>query len=201
MDTQKAWESEYAKDSPNNKNEFPYIEIVSFIRKNFTNKIAPQNRADIKILELGCGWGNNIKFIAKEGFSAYGLDFSKTAINHIKELAKDLDNLYPVFGDMLELSTIFEPQFDAIVDRAGMQTLANSKDIARTINEAYKVLKPNGMLFAMIFSQGVYTNLNITQDELKAALSVFKKCSIDTCKYTSDNQSKEHFGFIIQAVK
>ena len=49
---------------------------MSFIFKNFKNKI----RKNVKVLDLGCGGGNNSYFIAKEGFDLYAVDGSNTSI-------------------------------------------------------------------------------------------------------------------------
>ena len=54
-------------------NKYPYDEVVSFIFKNYNN--ATRNKT--KILDLGCGGGNNSYFIAKEGFDLYAIDGSK----------------------------------------------------------------------------------------------------------------------------
>ena len=57
-------------------NKYPFDSVVSFIFKNFKNKI----RKNVKVLDLGCGGGNNSYFIAKEGFDLYAVDGSNTSI-------------------------------------------------------------------------------------------------------------------------
>jgi 2-polyprenyl-3-methyl-5-hydroxy-6-metoxy-1,4-benzoquinol methylase len=58
------WENEIYGDGKNIA-RYPYDVILSFIYRNF-----PRNkpRNEIKILEVGCGTGNNLWFAAREGF-------------------------------------------------------------------------------------------------------------------------------------
>ena len=57
--------------------QVPFDQVVSTIFKYF----ARSDRKQIKVLELGCGTANNIAFLAKEGFDAYGVDGSEHAIS------------------------------------------------------------------------------------------------------------------------
>tara|TARA_B100001989_G_C24330657_1_gene359812 strand:+ start:87 stop:455 length:369 start_codon:yes stop_codon:yes gene_type:complete len=73
------WELEIYKKK-NQLNKFPYLEIVSFFRnKKFKKK------SKIKVLEIGCGAGNNLLFLAQEGFNVSGTDVSPSAINFAKK--------------------------------------------------------------------------------------------------------------------
>ena len=57
-------------------NRYPYDRVVSFILNNFSSG----NRSTKRILDLGCGGGNHIKFLAEEGFNYYGIDGSEESI-------------------------------------------------------------------------------------------------------------------------
>ena len=61
--------------------KYPGEELIRFIARNF---YAAPNRKDIRILEVGCGTGANLWFLAKEGFNAFGIDGSQiTKIYHL----------------------------------------------------------------------------------------------------------------------
>lgn len=42
-----------------------------------------------KVLDIGCGYGRNSFYLAKEGFEAHGLDISTTSIEWGKQIAKE----------------------------------------------------------------------------------------------------------------
>ena len=107
------WEKLYRKETTRHKNRYPNTEVVSFILKNFGNK----NRRMITILDLGCGWGNNLKFLYAEDFDAYGIDKSETAVSHCKTIC---DNV--VVGDIADIPYPDE-FFDAVIDRNSMQNV------------------------------------------------------------------------------
>ena len=56
------------------------MELASFYKKKYP-KIRPE---DINILEIGCGSGSNIKYLASLGYNVYGIDISETAVKYAK---------------------------------------------------------------------------------------------------------------------
>ena len=78
------WERNYKKKR---YNSYPYDKVVSIILRTYPIK---KNRKKIKVLDLGCGGGNNTEFLAKEGFDVYAVDGSKEAINLTKKRVSKL---------------------------------------------------------------------------------------------------------------
>ena len=76
------WETIYSKNK-NYRTLYPYDEVVTFIYQN------KEKKRNIKILELGCGTGNNVIFFSEIGFDVYGIDMSKTAIDYCKKRLKE----------------------------------------------------------------------------------------------------------------
>ena len=58
-------------------NEFPFSDLISF----FYNKFK-ENSSKLNILEVGCGAGNNLEFIAKLGHNVFGIDASEKIIEY-----------------------------------------------------------------------------------------------------------------------
>ncbi len=109
-----------------------------------------------KILDLGCGLGNNLFFLHKMGFEAWGADVSDVAIKTIKKISDDNKLNIPV--DLCEFQKLpyNDNFFDAIIS---VQTLNHGyeKDVLRGINEMRRVLKPSGYIFITLpgrISQG-----------------------------------------------
>lgn len=133
------WEARY-KDNPKYRNHYPWSSIVSFIYSNVPNN---KESNKIKILEVGCGNGNNLWFAAREGFRVAGIDGSETAIAYAKEwfgregLAGDFR-----VGDFTNLP--FEDNcFDIVIDRSAL-TFCGTPAINNAIAEIWRVLCPEG---------------------------------------------------------
>jgi len=134
-----SWEEKYFNES-SYRNHYPWSFIVShaFGVLKKINLDRP-----LKILEIGCGTGNNLIFLAKEGFNTSGIDGSKTAISYAKSWSQR-ENLKIDFhlGDFSSLP--FEDnEFDFIFDRAAI-SLSNFEGIKKTIDEMHRVLKTSG---------------------------------------------------------
>lgn len=132
--------------------EYPPEDLIRFIARHFYQS---PNRPAIKILEMGCGTGANLWFIAKEQFAVYGIDCSNTAISLARQ---KLDNEIPSWtgqlrvGDFVELP--FEDNyFDAVIDMEAVYCNSFEKS-KRIYDEAARVLKANGLLYIKTFACG-----------------------------------------------
>ena len=70
MQNQKEWLNLHAniKHQP----KYPSSDVVSFVFKNF--------KKGSTILDLGCGAGRHLKFLAENGFECYGVDYSENGV-------------------------------------------------------------------------------------------------------------------------
>lgn len=135
------WEDLYSEGKHLNK--YPWDAIVTFIFRNYS-KIA--KKEEIKILEVGCGAGNNLWFAAREGFNVTGIDISESAINYAKNRFLE-DGLNGEFFVSAITELPFESNtFDLIIDRAVITCLSNI-EAKIAINEIKRTLKPNGKIF------------------------------------------------------
>jgi SAM-dependent methyltransferase len=129
---------------------YPPEELVRFMGRNFFQ--APDRRA-VKVLEIGCGAGANLLFLAQEGFDATGLDGSAVALERAaarlaaRGLSARLDR-----GDAIQMPYA-DASFDCVLDIECVyaNTLADSRLI---LAEAHRVLKPGGGLFSKTFMTG-----------------------------------------------
>ncbi|MBN1696335.1 MAG: class I SAM-dependent methyltransferase [Spirochaetales bacterium] len=116
------------------------------------HKIVPilKERAHKRILDLGCGTGRHIIYLAKRGFNVFGLDNSPKALSVASRWVKD-EGVEAVFtsGDMKD-PLPFENNFlDAVISiqvihHAGITTI---KSIIREIK---RVLRRDGLLFITV---------------------------------------------------
>jgi SAM-dependent methyltransferase len=132
--------------------KYPSEDVIRFVARNFYKV---PDRSSVKILEVGCGPGANLWYIAKERFAAYGIDGSTSAIAACRQR---LDVEVPGWqGELAEGDVCSLPYsdncFDAVIDIECIY--ANLYDDARRIyQEVRRVLKPNGKLLSKMFSSG-----------------------------------------------
>jgi len=133
---------------------YPGEDLIRFVARNFYRH---EVRSNIHVLEIGCGPGANLWFLAREGFSFAGIDGSASAI----ELAsKRLDNEIPDWrsrgslhvGDVERLP-FANSTFDAVIDNECIycNSWESSVDI---YNEMARVTKHGGKLFSRTFASG-----------------------------------------------
>lgn len=136
------WENEIYGEGKNIA-RYPYDSIVSFIYRNF-----PRNkpRNEIKILEVGCGTGNNLWFAAREGFSVTGIEGSQTAVEYAQNRFRE-EGLQGEFvvGDFTTLP-FPDHSFDLVFDR-GAIVCVNFNGGKKVCSEVNRVLKSGGRFF------------------------------------------------------
>jgi SAM-dependent methyltransferase len=120
----------------------PYDCIVSFVFRNRPKKA----RSEIRILEVGCGTGNNVWYLSREGFSVSGIDGSPEAISYASQRLKE-DRLAADLrvGDFTQLP-FPENTFDLVYDR-GSLTCCGLSSAKRAVQEIYRVLVHGGKFF------------------------------------------------------
>jgi SAM-dependent methyltransferase len=138
------WNYVYSKGK--SLNQFPYNDLVSFFSNNFAD-----NPSKLNILEVGCGAGNNLEFLAKMGHNVYGLDASPVAIEYTKNrfLKQKLAGNF-VIGEFVDLP-YDDNFFDLIINRASIcHTDLKNANIA--LKECNRVLKSTGLFYSTFFS-------------------------------------------------
>lgn len=134
------WEEIFTHRDPS---YYPFDNVVSFVFRNYPRD-KPKNK--INILEVGCGGGNNMLFLAQEGFNAFGIDGSKRAL----EIAKNRFSRAGlkanfIHGDFTELP-FEEGFFDIVIDRCSI-VCVNKIDGKKAIDQIHRVLLPKGKFF------------------------------------------------------
>lgn len=127
-------------------NRYPFTEIVSFILSNFGG----MDRSKFTVLDLGCGGGAHLEFLAAEGFDYYGVDGNEDSVNRANERLKERgfrgDRAIAADFEKLPYSSGF---FDVVLDR-GAITCNKATEIPPLLAEIKRVMKPRAKLFSMM---------------------------------------------------
>jgi ubiquinone/menaquinone biosynthesis C-methylase UbiE len=95
-----------------------------------------------KVLDLGCGAGQNAVAFARKGARVTAVDFSEQQIGQARELARQKKtDIEFIVSDITRLSKIPNSQFDIIISACAIAFVAKFEKVFR---EAFRILKPGG---------------------------------------------------------
>lgn len=190
---EETWEKIYSSSSYRHKNEYPSEDVVSFIMRNYGEY---SDRSHIRVLDMGCGWGNNLKFLYDKGFDCYGIDYSISAVNECRKHYKNIEHgyLYDLPYD--------NNFFDIVIDRRSIQHNPKNK-ILDIFSEVHRVLKEGGRFLSILAGSDNYDiPVNkLSEVEIIRLLKDFSCYSIDFKEETSGNRAYKHKTFIVVATK
>jgi SAM-dependent methyltransferase len=134
-------------------------------------RLAEQGLLSGRVLDSGCGTGEQALLAAAHGADAVGVDVSGRAIQRAREKAAErgLVARFEV-GDALRLADL-GLTFDAIIDN-GVFHVFDDENRVRYVASLASVLRPGGHCYLVCFSDrqpGDYGPRRVSQDELRAA--------------------------------
>jgi len=103
-----------------------------------------------RVLDLGCGSGRHLVYLARQGFEVWGLDCATHGLKLAKDWLKQ-ENLKAFLqtGDIYQKLPYQDCFFEAVIS---ISTLHHNKieKIRKLIKELQRVLKPGGWLFVTL---------------------------------------------------
>jgi SAM-dependent methyltransferase len=130
---------------------YPNEAIVRLVKRA---RFEPYARA----LDIGCGTGANTWFMAREGFEVTGIDGSATALIRASDrIARDGLNANFVHGIVPDVfKGIKDRAFDLVVDSYCLYLLSG-EDLAHTLKEIHRMLRPGGRFISLFFAPDTST--------------------------------------------
>lgn len=133
------WAAAYADGDYAEKPWFDPEPTRAVVRASDDGFFAPTTR----ILDIGCGAGSNVLYLARRGYEAHGVDLAPGAVQAARRRAEDEGLLVEVVeGDALDLP-FARGRFDAALDHGCFHTLPIRRrdDYVR---EVARVVRPGG---------------------------------------------------------
>ena len=110
-----------------------YLKKYGKTRVDINNEIIGNLDRDIRILEVGCGIGNQLMYLYGAGFkNLYGIDLSKYAVDSSY-------NFNIIQGNVLDIP--FKDDFFDMVFTSGLLIHINPSDIVFSMSEIYRCTK------------------------------------------------------------
>ena len=126
---------------PKFRPQYPSESVVRFLFANFPHDI--DVRKNLKILDLGCGAGRHVKLFSEQGFDTYGTDFSGEGILQTKFLLEKFGLKAKLRKANMNDLSYEDNFFDGIISN-GVFYYADHKEVRKSIDELYRVLKKSG---------------------------------------------------------
>jgi len=160
-----SWEDAYETVPPWDVGR-PQPTFVELVRARELNKG--------RVLDVGCGTGENALYLAENGFSVIGVDLSSRAIAAARaKTAKRRLNVDFRAGNALSLD-FKDSLFDNVIDSGLFHTFTDN-DRPVYAGEMARVLAPRGRYFMLCFSEKEPTGWGgprrVTKEEIEATFS------------------------------
>lgn len=134
------------------RNMYPFSSVVAEVLK-----ASPSvgMRSTFRVLDLGCGGGSHLKFLAEQGYSYAGIDGNIEATHRARELLEHAGHSTDsvLVGDFLNMP-FDSNSFDLIIDR-GSLTCNLLADLKLCAVEVARVLRPGGQLLTWHLDEAI----------------------------------------------
>lgn len=127
---------------------YPMDHVIRF-HAYFMRSQLPRGR----VLDYGCGSGNNSALLLLNGYEVHGVDVAETALSQVGENLK----MYGLDQKLLENFQIIDPQssklpykdgfFDMILSNQVLYYLCTERAIRKMCREFDRILRPGGLVF------------------------------------------------------
>ncbi len=136
-------------------------------------RLADDGEISGRVLDVGCGTGENALYLASIGFEVWGIDAAPSAIKKAKEKAtKRGITVNLLISDALKLQSL-QYKFDTVID-CGLFHVFTDEERPIFAASLASALYPGGKYFMLCFSEhepGSYGPRRVTQAEIRAAFS------------------------------
>ncbi len=150
----------YLTRPPWDTNQTP-PELIEFVERG---------RAPGRALDLGCGTGTNVVYLARHGWQATGVDFAPRAVELARRKARAAGVTVDLrVGDVTKLDDLAGP-FDLLFDQGCFHSLTPDQRRAAAAQMA-RLTRPGSVLLLYAFHPVPGQSLGLTKDEMIALVS------------------------------
>ena len=146
--TKENWHQIYSAGEQLNK--YPYDFIVS---SYFRHRPVRDEANPVKILDLGCGAGNNAFFCAENDAQVLAVDFSTAALDVFMQRADDKGLTERIRTQQVDFEDfeLDESGFDMIIDRLAVSHVSQQHALS-IYDRVYELMNVGGIVLASLFT-------------------------------------------------
>jgi SAM-dependent methyltransferase len=157
--------NEIDEDSRLERNRHGQMEYITTM--HYINKYAKE---DAKILEIGAGTGRYSIALAKAGYDVTAVELVEHNLEVLKANSVGMPNIQAYQGDALDLSRFADDTFDVTLLFGPLYHLYEKEDVQKSIDEAIRVTKPDGVILVAFLSVYAIMFDNYLQGNLIAGI-------------------------------
>jgi tellurite methyltransferase len=109
----------------------------------------------MRVLDAGCGPGRNLVYLLREGYEVFGSDQNSEAVAQTRALAAALAPHLPAENfrvEPIESTSHPDETFDLVICSAVLHFARDDAHFNSMLENLWRVLKPNGLLFCRLAS-------------------------------------------------
>jgi SAM-dependent methyltransferase len=154
---EQTWEESFAAQVADQAyNTAPVEALVRTAAYYLRSRYTPEGMRELRFLEMGCGAGPNLVWLAQKGIEVSGIDISATALRLCEKNLRGA-GLAGRIGKLIKGSVTDVPlpdqSFDGIFESCVFQHL-DRKDRSHAFAEVGRLLKPGGLFVGYMLDQG-----------------------------------------------
>lgn len=159
VEATKHWyETSYNSSGFAAQRRYPNEELLRFFGRHYF-PMPREQRAAIRVLEMGCGSGANLWMMAREGFDTHGIDLSPEAIKLCERMLVHWGATATLTAASMTACPYPDNQFDVVADVFSSYCL-DETGIAPFLHEVSRLLRHGGRLFSYLPSKSSDAFLN-----------------------------------------
>ncbi|MFG0319135.1 MAG: class I SAM-dependent methyltransferase [Planctomycetota bacterium JB042] len=108
-------------------------------------ELHPRLRRDMRVLEIGCGIGRLVQFLALIFDEVHGVDVSREMVEQGRAFLARHENAHLHAGDGRSLAMFPDAHFDLVLSYVVFQHIPDKDVVRRYVAEARRVLRPGGL--------------------------------------------------------
>lgn len=124
--------------------------LVERISQKMNSLAIRQQSSKPTVWVPGCGYGHDVVYWAQQNFTAFGIDFSKNAIEYASRKYSSINGVQFIEGDLF-CKDNYDFKFDLIYDRAMWVALPSHLQ-QKYLDHCLACLKPKGLFASITFN-------------------------------------------------
>ncbi|MBI4677669.1 MAG: methyltransferase domain-containing protein [Elusimicrobia bacterium] len=152
----KVWEDSFAAQVAEKAYNTSAVESVVRSVAYYVRGMKPEELRRMRFLEMGCGAGPNLVWLAQKGIEASGIDISPTALELCRRNLRSA-GLSSRVGTLVEGSVTSVPLadggFDGVIESCVFQHLTKEDRVA-AFKEVGRLLRPGGLFVGYLLDRG-----------------------------------------------